>query len=189
MNIVLLGAPGAGKGTQAKRIVERYGIPQISTGDIFRSEISSGSPLGQQVQEYVKSGRLVPDGLVVEVVSSRLAKDDCANGFLLDGFPRTVGQAEELDRYLTTKKAVLDKVLYLKLSEAEAVKRLLGRAEIEGRQDDNPEAIKKRMTVFNDLTEPLIAYYHSAGVLETINGDASVDQVAAAVAAVLDKAR
>lgn len=189
MNIVLLGAPGAGKGTQAKQISARFGIPQVSTGDIFRAEIAGKSPLGLQVQEYVKSGRLVPDALVVEVVSGRLAKDDCAKGFLLDGFPRTVGQAEEFDSYLASKKMSLDKVLYLKLSEAEAVNRLLGRAKIEGREDDNPEAIKKRMAVFTDLTEPLIAYYHAAGVLETINGDATVEAVAAAVSAALDAAR
>ncbi len=186
MNLVLLGAPGAGKGTQAKRIHEKYGIPHISTGDIFRAEIKSASELGLKVQDYVKSGRLVPDQLVVDIVSGRLGKDDCKNGFLLDGFPRTVGQAEALDSFLSTAGKPLDKVLYLKLSETEAVNRLLNRGKTEGREDDTPETIKKRMSVFNDLTEPLIAYYHASGVLDTIDGDASMDQVSASVVAVLD---
>jgi adenylate kinase len=187
MNIVLLGAPGAGKGTQAKRIKESLGIPHISTGDIFRAEISAKTDLGLKVDEYVKSGRLVPDQLVVDVVSGRLAKEDCLNGFLLDGFPRTAGQAEALDSYLSGQKRPLDVVVYLKLSEGEAVKRLLNRAKIEGREDDTPETIKKRMNVFNDLTEPLISYYHASGILETINGDTTVDDVTAAVFAVLKK--
>lgn len=187
MNIVLLGAPGAGKGTQAKRISERYGVPHISTGDIFRAEISGKTDLGLKVEEYVKSGRLVPDQLVVDVVSGRLAKEDCAKGFLLDGFPRTAGQAEALDSYLAGQNRPLDEVIYLKLSEDEAVKRLLNRAKIEGREDDTPETIKKRMSVFNDLTEPLISYYHASGMEETVNGDASMDEVTAAVFAILDK--
>jgi adenylate kinase len=186
MRIVLLGAPGAGKGTQAKRIKDKYGVPHISTGDIFRAEIAAGSELGLKVQEYVKSGRLVPDQLVVDIVSGRLAKDDCAKGFMLDGFPRTAGQAEALDAYLASQEKPLDKVLYLKLSEEEAVKRLINRGKVEGRADDTPETIKKRMSVFNDLTEPLIAYYHASGILETVNGDASVDDVTAALAGLLD---
>jgi adenylate kinase len=186
MNIVLLGAPGAGKGTQAKRIQSKYAIPHISTGDIFRAEIAGKTELGVKVEEYVKSGRLVPDQLVVDIVSGRLAKDDCAKGFLLDGFPRTVGQAEALDSYLAGQSRPLDRVLYLKLSEEEAVKRLLGRAKTEGREDDTPETIKKRMAVFNDLTEPLISYYHAQGLLESVNGDAPMDGVSAAVTALLD---
>jgi adenylate kinase len=186
VNVVLLGAPGAGKGTQAKRIRDKYGVPHISTGDIFRAEIAAKSDLGIQVEEHVQAGRLVPDGLVVDIVSGRLGKNDCAKGFLLDGFPRTVGQAEALDGILSAKGKPLAKVVYLKLSEGEAVVRLLNRAKIEGRADDTPETIKKRMSVFNDLTEPLIAYYHAAGVLETVDGDGTVDEVSAAVAAVLD---
>jgi adenylate kinase len=185
MNLVLIGAPGAGKGTQAKRIKDKYAIPHISTGDIFRAEIAGKTELGQRVDEYVKSGRLVPDDLVVEIVSGRLAKDDCKNGFLLDGFPRTAGQAEALDAYLASKGAPLTKVVYLKLSEQEAINRLINRGKTEGRADDTPETIKKRMSVFNDLTEPLISYYHAAGLLETINGDATMDEVTTAVTAVL----
>ncbi len=187
MRIVLLGAPGAGKGTQAKRIKEKYAVPHISTGDIFRAEMAAGSDLGLKVQEYVKSGRLVPDQLVVDIVSGRLLKDDCSKGFLLDGFPRTAGQAEALDSILAAQGKPLDEVLYLKLSESEAVNRLLNRAKTEGRADDTPETIKKRMTVFNDLTEPLISYYHAEGMLETINGDGPMDEVTAAAFAVLDK--
>ena len=186
MRIVLLGAPGAGKGTQAKRISVKYAVPHISTGDIFRAEIKSESEVGLKVQEYVKSGRLVPDQLVVDIVSGRLVKDDCAQGFLLDGFPRTAGQAEALDSFLAAQSKPIDSVLYLKLSESEAVNRLISRGKIEGRSDDTPETIKKRMSVFNDLTEPLISYYHAEGMLETINGDGSMDDVTAAVFKVLD---
>jgi adenylate kinase len=186
MNIVLLGAPGAGKGTQAKRIKDRYGVAHISTGDMFRAEKESGSELGLKLQEYMSAGRLVPDQLVLDIVSARLAKPDCEKGFLLDGFPRTVGQAEALSAMLATAGKPLDKVLYLKLSEQEAVNRLLGRAKIEGRSDDTPETIKKRMSVFNDLTEPLIAYYHAEGLLETVNGEAAMDAVTDAVTALLD---
>jgi adenylate kinase len=186
MNVVLLGAPGAGKGTQAKRIKEKYGIPHVSTGDMFRAEKAAGSELGLKLQEYMDAGRLVPDQLVLDIVSARLGQPDTEKGFLLDGFPRTAGQAEALASILASKSKPLDKVVYLKLSEAEAVNRLLGRAKTEGRSDDTPETIKKRMSVFNDLTEPLIAYYHAEGLLETINGEASVDEVAVAVAAVLD---
>src|SRR5262245_26070210 len=127
MNVILLGAPGSGKGTQAKKLSQKYKIPHVSTGDIFREEIGKSSELGLQVQEYVKSGRLVPDQLTTEIVAGRLAKPDCATGFILDGFPRTVGQAEALDNVLSSSKRQLDKVLYLQLSEADAVGRLSSR--------------------------------------------------------------
>jgi adenylate kinase len=186
MNIVLLGAPGAGKGTQAKRIKDKYGVAHISTGDMFRAEKESGSELGLKLQEYMNAGRLVPDQLVLDIVSARLSQPDCQKGFLLDGFPRTVGQAEALSAMLSASGKPLDKVVYLKLSEQEAVNRLLGRAKTEGRSDDTPETIKKRMSVFNDLTEPLIAYYHAEGLLESLDGGQTMDQVTAAVTALLD---
>jgi adenylate kinase len=198
MNIVLLGAPGSGKGTQAQPLSVRYKTPHISTGDIFREEMEQMTPLGMKVQEYVNSGRLVPDALVLEVMTQRLNQPDCEKGFLLDGFPRTVAQAESLDEYLRLAKRPLDKVLYLSLSEKEVIRRLSSRrqcvrcgkvynlmtqppqiadhcdvdsAGLFQRDDDRPETIEKRLRVFNDLTEPLISYYHGLDMLETIPAD------------------
>ena len=213
MNIVLLGAPGSGKGTQAQPLSVRYKTPHISTGDIFRQEMEKASPLGLKVQEYVNSGRLAPDELVLEVMTVRLSQPDCLNGFLLDGFPRTVNQAESLDAYLTNAKRPLDKVLYLSLSEAEVIRRLSSRrqcpkcgkvynvltkppltadvCDVDGgklmqRDDDRPETIEKRLRVFNDLTEPLIAYYHGLDLLETIAADRPITEVAKAITTLLD---
>ncbi|HRY30604.1 MAG TPA: adenylate kinase [Elusimicrobiota bacterium] len=214
MNVVLLGAPGSGKGTQAERLQKRYGIPHVSTGAIFRDEISKKSDVGLRVQEYVKSGGLVPDELTVEIISRRLAQSDCAAGFLLDGFPRTVAQAEALDGFLSKGKKEMDAVVSLELSEAAAVKRLSSRRQCpkcgkiynlafqppkqEGlcdadggalgqREDDKPETIRKRLMVFNDLTQPLIAYYRGEGILSTVNGDEGVDAVSRAIYEVLDR--
>jgi adenylate kinase len=213
MNIVLLGAPGSGKGTQAQPLAVRYKTPHISTGDIFRQEMEEASPLGLKVQEYVNSGRLAPDELVLEVMTSRLSQPDCLKGFLLDGFPRTVNQAESLDGYLTNAKRPLDKVLYLSLSEAEVIRRLSSRrqcpkcgkvynvltkppktadlCDVDGgglyqRDDDHPETIEKRLRVFNDLTEPLIAYYHGLDLLETIKADRPIADVAKEITTILD---
>ena len=213
MNIVLLGAPGSGKGTQAQPLSVRYKTPHISTGDIFRQEMEKATPLGLKVQEYVNSGRLAPDELVLEVMTTRLSQPDCQKGFLLDGFPRTVNQAEALDGYLTSAKRPLDKVLYLSLSEAEVVRRLSSRRQcakcgkvynlltkppvkadacdvdagaLMQRDDDRPETIEKRLRVFNDLTEPLIAYYHGLDLLETIAADRPISEVAKAITTLLD---
>jgi len=213
MNIVLLGAPGSGKGTQAQPLSLRYKTPHISTGDIFRQEMEKATPLGLKVQEYVNSGRLAPDELVLEVMTTRLSQPDCANGFLLDGFPRTVNQAESLDSFLTTAKRPLDKVVYLSLSEAEVIRRLSSRRQcakcgkvyniltkppktadlcdgdggkLMQRDDDHPETIEKRLRVFNDLTEPLIAYYHGLDLLATIKADRPIGDVAKEITAILD---
>lgn len=213
MNVILLGAPGSGKGTQAQPLAVRYKTPHISTGDIFRQEMEEASALGLKVQEYVNSGRLAPDELVLEVMTSRLNQPDCLKGFLLDGFPRTVNQAEALDGYLTNAKRPLDKVLYLSLSEPEVIRRLSSRrqcpkcgksyniltkppktpdlCDVDGgglsqRDDDHPETIEKRLRVFNDLTEPLIAYYHGLDLLETIKADRSIADVAKDITAILD---
>jgi adenylate kinase len=213
MNVVLLGAPGSGKGTQAERLQKRYSMVHASTGAIFREEIGKGSDVGVQVQEYVKSGRLVPDELTVEVISRRLTQPDCKRGFMLDGFPRTVAQAEALDAHLGKTGQKLDAVVCLNLSEAEAIKRLSSRREckkcgkvynvvsqppreadkcdadgsaLAQREDDKPETIKKRLLVFNDLTQPLISYYRGAGLLETVNGDLPVDRVTESIFQVLD---
>jgi adenylate kinase len=214
MNVVLLGAPGSGKGTQAAEITKRHRIPHISSGGIFRDEIAKKSELGNQVQEYVTSGRLVPDELVVEIVSRRISQPDCRQGFLLDGYPRTVSQAESLDNHLDTIKHKLDAVIHLALSEEEAIRRLSNRRQCEKcgrvynlasqppavadkcdadgaaliqREDDKPETVRKRLMVFNDLTQPLIAYYRGSGVLQTVNGDVPVEKVTQEILALLDK--
>lgn len=213
MNIVLLGAPGSGKGTQAVNLVKKYGVVHISTGNIFREEIAKKSDLGLKVEEFLKSGRLVPDELTIEVVKKRLGQPDCRGGFMMDGFPRTVAQAEALDAYLSSVKWKLDAVIYIELSEEEAVRRLSTRrqcdkcgkiynlssqppkvadqCDVDGgkvfqRPDDMPETIKKRMMVFQDLTQPLISYYRGADVLQKVNGDEPVDAVAKDVYAILD---
>ncbi|MBK8574392.1 MAG: adenylate kinase [Elusimicrobia bacterium] len=213
MNIVLLGAPGSGKGTQAQPLSVRYKTPHISTGDIFRLAMEEATPLGLKVQEYVNSGRLAPDELVLEVMTARLNQPDCQKGFLLDGFPRTVNQAESLDGYLINAKRPLDKVLYLSLSEAEVIRRLSSRRQcmkcgkvynvltkppkssdicdtdaggLFQRDDDQPETIGKRLRVFNDLTEPLIAYYHGLDLLETIPADRPIAEVAKTITTILD---
>lgn len=182
MRVVLLGAPGSGKGTQAKAMADHGSVPHISTGDIFREEMTKKTDLGLRVEEYVKAGRLVPDEMTTEIVCGRLAKPDVEKGFILDGYPRTVGQAEALDAYLSSAKRPLDGVLYLKVSEGEIFRRLSSRK----RDDDTPETIKKRITVFNDLTEPLVAYYHGLGLLSTIEGEGSIESVSQAVRAALD---
>ena len=214
MNVVLLGAPGSGKGTQAKPLSERYKVPHISTGDIFRQEIAKKSELGLQVQEYVSSGRLVPDELVLTIVTQRLAQPDCAKGFLLDGFPRTVAQAEGLGDFLRAAGRPLEKVLYLKLDQNEVVRRLSSRrqcpkcskvynlltqppqqtgvCDVDGtalihREDDRAETIEKRLRVYDDLTEPLISYYRGLEVLDTVPADRPVAEVFVAMVAALDK--
>ncbi len=213
MKIALLGEPGSGKGTQAKSLAKKYGFPHISTGDIFRKEIAGNTDLGLQVEEYVKSGRLVPDELTFKIVSQRLEFNDCTRGFFLDGFPRTVEQAETLSAKLTQEKRPLDKVLYLQMTEEEVVKRLSSRRECDKcrriynlisqppqtpdvcdldngklvqREDDVPETIKKRLVVFANLTEPLISYYRGEGVLETINGDRPIEEVSKDIYGILD---
>ncbi len=213
MNIVLLGAPGSGKGTQAVNLIKKYGVVHISTGNMFREQISQKTDLGLKVEEYLKSGRLVPDELTVEIVKKRLGQPDCRGGFMMDGFPRTVAQAEALDNYLSSVQWKLDTVIYIELSEEEAVRRLSTRRQCEKcgkiynlssqppketdkcdvdggkvfqRPDDMPETIKKRMMVFQDLTQPLISYYRGADVLQKVNGDEPVETVARNVYAILD---
>lgn len=204
MNIILLGPPGAGKGTQAKRISEKWSMAHISTGDIFREEMAKGTPLGARVQEYVNSGKLVPDDLVVEVVLERLKKDDCAKGFLLDGFPRTLEQAQSLDRHLRKMNREIDLVLNLALQPENVVERLSQRrqcskcgatynlrtcpprqenlcdacgAPLLQRDDDKAETVRKRLMVYQDLTEPLIAYYRGNGNLEAVDAGQEIDAV------------
>ena len=186
LNIVMLGAPGAGKGTQAVRIAETHGIPHISTGEMLRSAIAAGSELGQKVKEIVESGALVPDELIVEVIRERLSQPDAQSGFVLDGFPRTIGQAEALDALLAELGRPLEIVLELELEQETAVERMLGRAAEQGRADDTPEVIKNRFEVYRRQTEPLSNYYRSKRILGAIDAAPSMDEVFTEIERVLD---
>ena len=185
LSIVMLGAPGAGKGTQAVRIAEAHGVPHISTGEMLRGAIAAGSELGQKVKEIVESGALVPDELVVEVIRERLSQPDAKSGFVLDGFPRTIGQAEALDALLAELGRPLEIVLELELAEDTAVERMLGRAAEQGRADDTPEVIKNRFEVYRRQTEPLSNYYRSTGILVAIDSSPGMDEVFSEIERVL----
>jgi adenylate kinase len=172
-----MGPPGAGKGTQAVRIAERFGIPAISTGDIFRSNIKDGTDLGKKVEEILKSGGYVPDEMTNAVVQDRLGWVDAAPGFLLDGYPRTPGQVDFLDQVLAAHGHALDGVIELTVDEDAVVSRLLKRAEIEGRADDTEEVIRERQAIYHQQTAPLIAIYEQHGILVKIDGMGTVDEV------------
>jgi adenylate kinase len=186
LSIVMLGAPGAGKGTQAVRIAEAHGIPHISTGEMLRGAIAAGSELGMKAKEIVESGALVPDELIVEVIRERLSQPDARGGFVLDGFPRTIGQAKALDALLAELGRPLEIVLELELEQNTAVERMLGRAAEQGRADDTPEVIKNRFEVYRRQTEPLSNYYRSKGILVAIDSAPSMDEVFAEIERVLD---
>ena len=175
MYILLMGPPGAGKGTQAARLIEKYGIPQISTGDMFRAAIKNETPLGVEAKKYIDAGQLVPDSVTVGIVRDRLVKDDCKSGFILDGFPRTTAQAVSLDAILKELGISLDAVLNLNVPTEELVKRISERAVLENRADDNPETVQKRLAVYEESTKPLIDYYRNSGLYEEINGLQDVD--------------
>ncbi|MDJ0787342.1 MAG: adenylate kinase [Myxococcota bacterium] len=176
--LLLLGPPGAGKGTQAKILVERLGIPQISTGDMLRAAVSAGTPVGVEAKSYMDAGKLVPDEVVIGVAEERLRQDDAGSGFILDGFPRTVAQAEALDALLEKLSVRLECCVSLTVDEDELVGRLLKRAEIEGRSDDNEESIRTRMQEYRAKTEPLVAYYREHGVLAEVDGLGDIEEVA-----------
>lgn len=177
MQLVFFGPPGAGKGTQAQRIVEAYGIPQISTGEILRAAVASGTPLGKEAGPLMAAGKLVPDGLVVGIVEERLRQPDCATGFLLDGFPRTIPQAEALDRALVKIGRSIEHVVSLEVPDAVIHERMKGR----GRADDSPETVQKRLDEFRRLTEPLKEYYQQRGLLRPIVGVGALDEITAAI--------
>jgi adenylate kinase len=181
LDLLLIGPPGAGKGTQAKRLAADHGIPQVSTGDMLRDAVSSGTELGLRVKPILDSGELVPDDLIVELIRDRLRRDDTEGGFILDGFPRTLAQAEALDSMLADIGRTLTAVLEFQLDEDEAVRRLLGRAQEEGRSDDTLEVIRNRMRVYREQTEPLVAYYLARGTLVGIDAGRPVDAVYAAI--------
>lgn len=190
LNIVILGPPGAGKGTQGKRISAAEGIPHINTGDMFRAACAAGTALGRRVQEIIDAGDLVPDDLTVEVVRARLAQDDTAGGFVLDGFPRTLNQAEALDLALVElDRGELCVVLDFELPDATAAQRLLGRAGVEGRSDDTPDKVLHRLDVYHEQTEPLVDHYRSRDLVVGIHADRSVEDVFSEVQQVLSSAK
>jgi adenylate kinase len=178
MRILILGPQGSGKGTQAKRIAEVYGMPHVATGDILRAAVSDGSELGAQVRPILERGDLVPDDLMVGLIRERLADED---GFVLDGFPRTMAQAEALDGMLDEIDKPLDAVILLQVSDQVATERLLARAAQEGRADDSPEAIRNRLRLYHELTELVVERYGQAGIEVVVDGEQPVDDVFAAI--------
>ncbi|GEO37076.1 adenylate kinase [Skermanella aerolata] len=213
MNLILLGPPGAGKGTQAKRLEDRHGLVQLSTGDMLRAVVASGVPLGQQAKEIMAAGKLMPDELMIEMIADRISKPDCATGFILDGFPRTVPQAEALDRMLEEKGLKLDHVIEMKVDDAALVERITGRytcakcgqgyhdkfqtpkadgvcdvcgsTEFTRRADDNAETVTTRLAAYHKQTAPILPYYKERGVLETVDGMADIDVVTDQIEALL----
>jgi adenylate kinase len=215
MRIVLLGAPGAGKGTQAKKLIEKYGIPQISTGDILRKAVADGTPLGKEAKSYMDKGELVPDSVVIGLVKERLAQDDCKKGFILDGFPRNTAQAETLDGVLAEMGMPLQVALSVDVDLDILMKRLTGRRTCRGcgqmyniyfgppqkegvcdkcggelyqRDDDREETIRKRLEVYEAQTAPLIDYYQGKGILKRVNGEGDINKIFEEVCRILDEA-
>ena len=212
MKIIMLGAPGAGKGTQAKMIAEKYGIPHIPTGDIFRYNIKNGTELGKEAKKYMDQGLLVPDELTVKILLDRVAKDDCKNGYVLDGFPRTIPQAEVLEEALTKLGDRIDYAINVEVPDENIVKRMGGRracvncgatyhiehvppkkegicdncgSELILRDDDKPETVKNRLSVYHKQTQPLIDFYNGKGVLRTVDGTVDMKDVFNAIVAIL----
>ena len=204
MKIIMLGAPGAGKGTQAKMIAEKYSIPHVSTGDIFRANIKNGTELGKQAKEYMDAGKLVPDELTVKILLDRVAQDDCKNGYVLDGFPRTIPQAEVLENALNELGDKIDFAVNVDVPDENIVRRMSGRraclkcgatyhivaippktegicdncgAKLVLRDDDKPETVQKRLDVYHEQTQPLIDYYNKAGILKTVDGTLPMEEV------------
>jgi len=205
MNLILLGPPGAGKGTQAKRLEDRHKLVQLSTGDMLRALVASGVPLGRQAKEIMAAGQLMPDALMIEMIADRISRPDCANGFILDGFPRTVPQAEALDKMLGDKGLKLDHVIEMKVDDAALVERITGRftcakcgagyhdrfqrpqvddvcdvcgsTEFIRRADDNAETVITRLAAYHRQTAPILPYYRDRGVLEQVDGMADIDDV------------
>ena len=205
MNLMLLGPPGAGKGTQAKRLEEHYDIVQLSTGDMLRAEVASGSDLGTQVKEIMDSGELVSDELIISMISLRMEHSDCKGGYILDGFPRTITQADALDKMLAEKDFAIDHVIEIKVDDEEMVERIVGRhacstcgevyhdsfkkLDVDGvcnscggnelirRTDDNAETVRLRLSAYHEQTEPIVSYYGEKGILRSIDGMLAIDEV------------
>jgi adenylate kinase len=213
MNLILLGPPGAGKGTQARRLEERHGLVQLATGDMVRAAIASGSPLGQKIKAIYDAGRLVPDDIIIDMIAERIAAPDTAQGFILDGFPRTVPQAEALDAMLTARGRALDHVILMEVDEMALSARIAGRVtcpecgasyherynppRVEGkcdncgsanlvhRADDRPEAVTTRFEAYRNQTAPILPYYRARGILRSVDGMAPIDEVTRQIEAVL----
>ena len=212
MKIIMLGAPGAGKGTQAKQIADKYSIPHISTGDIFRANIKNGTELGKKAKQYMDQGALVPDELTCDLVMDRIQQDDCKNGFVLDGFPRTIPQAEALDAALEKINEKMDYAIDVDVPDENIVNRMSGRraclncgatyhlisippkvegicdrcgSEIVLREDDKPETVQKRLKVYHEQTQPLIDYYENQGILKSVDGTQPMDEVFKAIVTIL----
>lgn len=186
MRLILMGPPGAGKGTQATVVAEHFGVPAISTGDIFRANVSEGTELGRKAQEYMDAGEYVPDEITNEMVRNRIGEADATSGFLLDGYPRTVAQVEELDGMVSATGHALDAVVVLVVERDVLVQRLLERARIEGRADDTEEVIRRRQEVYAEQTAPLIDVYRDRGILVEVDGVGEVDEVTARIFAALE---
>lgn len=213
MNLILLGPPGAGKGTQAQRLERKFGLVQLSTGDMLRALVAGGSPLGQQAKEIMGAGKLMPDALMVEMIADRITQPDCVKGFILDGFPRTVPQAEALDRMLAEKNLKLDHIIEMVVDDAALVERVTGRytcakcgagyhdtfhqpkvagvcdicgsTEFKRRADDNAETFTKRLAEYHALTAPILPYYQGKGVLKQVDGMAEIDEVTRQLEAII----
>ena len=191
MNIILLGPPGAGKGTQAKYLISAFGLKQLSTGDMLRAAIEEGSDLGKQVQIIVDSGDLVPDDIMIEMITTRISRTDCKGGFILDGFPRTALQAETLTEVLSQKKIKIDHVIALDVKLSSLLDRIrnraLGATQEQRRQDDDEETLKHRLNVYKEQTEPILPYYEKLGLLKIIDGMLTPDEVSKKINDVLAK--
>ncbi|MBO4376083.1 MAG: adenylate kinase [Lachnospiraceae bacterium] len=214
MKIVMLGAPGAGKGTQAKQIAAKYGVPHISTGDIFRANLKEGTELGKKAKVFMDQGQLVPDSLTLELIMDRFKNDDCANGYVLDGFPRTIPQAEALTAALSENKDKLDYAINVDVPDENIINRMSGRracakcggtfhvkynpTKVEGicdlcggelyiRDDDKPEIVNKRLVAYHEQTQPLIEYYENEGILKNVDGTQDVNKVFEDICEILDK--
>ena len=188
MNLLVLGPQGAGKGTQAKRIATDHGIPHISTGDMFREAIAAQTALGRKVEPILAAGQLVPDEITVALIRERLQSADAAKGFVLDGFPRNLAQAEALDGMLAEIDRSLDAVLFFDLDDDVATERMLLRAATENRPDDTPEVIAERLRIYHENTEPIVVHYGAAGLVATLHAARSIDEVYAEVQDVLERA-
>jgi len=186
VNLLVLGPQGSGKGTQAARLSTGHGIPHVSTGDMFRAAIAAGTELGREVEPILAAGELVPDGLTVALIRERLSQADASDGFVLDGFPRNLEQAEALDAMLAQIGRTLDAVLFFDLSDDVALERLLGRARDEERPDDTPDVIARRLAIYHEQTEPVVERYRATGKLVPLHAERSVGEVAAEIGAALE---
>jgi len=187
-NLILFGPPGSGKGTQSERLVEKYSLIHLSTGDLLRKEMKEGTPLGLEAKGFIEKGQLVPDEVVIGMISTALDENPNANGFLFDGFPRTVAQAEALDKLLSLKKTSIGVVLFLKVNEEELIKRLVNRAKTSGRLDDaDPEIQKKRQQVYKNETLPVADYYKKFNKVVEVEGEGTIEAISEALCAEIDK--